>query len=106
MEATATPAAGGRARRPALDDVAAEVGLSPASVSLVLRSVPGPSAETRRRVLEAAARLGYRTDRAASLLARRRRHLLGVLLDIRSSYHAELVDDIQAVADSGATTWC
>lgn len=100
VEATATPAAGGRARRPTLDDVAAEVGLSPASVSLVLRSVPGPSAETRRRVLEAAARLGYRTDRAASLLARRRRHLLGVLLDIRSSYHAELVDDIQAVADS------
>ena len=87
-------------RRPTLEDVAADVGLSPASVSLVLRSAPGPSADTRRRVLEAAARLGYRTDRAASLLARRRRHLLGVLLDVRSSYHGELVDDIQAAAQS------
>jgi DNA-binding LacI/PurR family transcriptional regulator len=92
--------AGEQKRRPTLDDVAAEVGLSPASVSLVLRSAPGPSANTRRRVLEAATRLGYRTDRAASLLARRRRHLLGVFLDVRSRYHAELVDNIHTAAQS------
>src|SRR3954454_3920134 len=58
--------------RPRLEDVAAAVGLSAASVSLVLRAAPGPSAATRERVLEAAARLGYRPDRAASLLASRR----------------------------------
>ncbi|GAA0806045.1 LacI family DNA-binding transcriptional regulator [Spirilliplanes yamanashiensis] len=85
--------------RPRLDDVAARVGVSTASVSLVLRGEPGPSAETRRRVLEAAAELGYRADRAASLLARRRRHLLGVLLDVRNPFHAELVDAIHAEAD-------
>ncbi|AGZ42426.1 LacI family DNA-binding transcriptional regulator [Actinoplanes friuliensis] len=86
-------------QRPRLDDVAARVGVSTASVSLVLRGAPGPSAETRRRVLEAAAELGYRADRTASLLARRRRHLLGVMLDIRSQFHAELVEEIQAEAD-------
>jgi DNA-binding LacI/PurR family transcriptional regulator len=86
-------------QRPRLDDVAARVGVSTASVSLVLRGAPGPSAETRRRVLEAAAELGYRADRTASLLARRRRHLLGVMLDIRSAFHAELVEEIQAEAD-------
>jgi len=86
-------------QRPRLDDVAARVGVSTASVSLVLRGAPGPSAETRRRVLEAAAELGYRADRTASLLARRRRHLLGVMLDIRSPFHAELVEEIQAEAD-------
>lgn len=86
-------------QRPRLDDVAARVGVSTASVSLVLRGVPGPSAETRRRVLEAAAELGYRADRTASMLARRRRHLLGVMLDIRSPFHAELVEEIQAEAD-------
>ena len=86
-------------QRPRLDDVAARVGVSTASVSLVLRGAPGPSAETRRRVLEAAAELGYRADRTASMLARRRRHLLGVMLDIRNPFHAELVEDIQAEAD-------
>ena len=86
-------------QRPRLDDVAARVGVSTASVSLVLRGAPGPSAETRRRVLEAAAELGYRADRTASMLARRRRHLLGVMLDIRNPFHAELVEEIQAEAD-------
>ena len=86
-------------QRPRLDDVAARVGVSTASVSLVLRGAPGPSAETRRRVLEAAAELGYRPDRTASMLARRRRHLLGVMLDIRSPFHAELVEELQAEAD-------
>src|SRR3569833_772975 len=75
-----------RRPRPRLEDVAAEVGVSTAAVSLVLRGAAGPSAATRERVLEAAARLGYRPDRAASLLARRRRRLIGVMLDVRSSY--------------------
>jgi DNA-binding LacI/PurR family transcriptional regulator len=87
------------ARRPRLEDVAAEVGVSTASVSLVLRGVAGPSAETRQRVLEAAARLGYRPDRAASLLARRRSRLIGVMMDVRSSFHAELVEDVHDAAE-------
>ncbi|WP_127503670.1 LacI family DNA-binding transcriptional regulator [Actinoplanes solisilvae] len=86
-------------QRPRLSDVAARVGVSPASVSLVLRGAPGPSADTRERVLAAAAELGYRADRTASLLARRRRHLLGVLLDVRNPFHAELVEEIQVQAD-------
>jgi DNA-binding LacI/PurR family transcriptional regulator len=89
-------------QRPRLEDVAARVGVSTASVSLVLRNAPGPSAETRRRVLAAAAELGYRTDRAASLLARRRRHLLGVLMDVRNPFHAEIVEEIHAEADRTA----
>jgi DNA-binding LacI/PurR family transcriptional regulator len=87
------------AQRPRLEDVAARVGLSPATVSLVLSKAPGPSAETRRRVLQAAAELGYRPDRTASLLARRRSHLLGVLLEVSNSFHAELVEDLQAAAE-------
>jgi DNA-binding LacI/PurR family transcriptional regulator len=86
-------------RRPRLEDVAARVGLSPASVSMVLSGAPGPSAATRKRVLEAAAELGYRPDRTASLLARRRTHLVGVLLDISSAFHAELAADIQEAAE-------
>ena len=86
-------------QRPRLEDVAARVGVSTASVSLVLRGAPGPSASTRQRVLDAAAELGYRPDRTASLLARRRRHLLGVMLDVRNPFHAELVEEIHVEAD-------
>jgi DNA-binding LacI/PurR family transcriptional regulator len=86
-------------RRPRLADVAAAVGVSTASASLVLRGVPGPSDATRERVLEAAARLGYRPDRAASLLARRRSRLIGVMMDVRNTFHAQLVEDVHEAAE-------
>jgi DNA-binding LacI/PurR family transcriptional regulator len=86
-------------RRPRLQDVAAEAGVSTASASLVLRDVPGPSSATRERVLDAAARLGYRPDRAASLLARRRSRLIGVVMDVRSTFHAQLVEDVHEAAE-------
>jgi DNA-binding LacI/PurR family transcriptional regulator len=87
------------ARRPRLADVAAAVGVSPASASLVLRGVAGPSDSTRERVLEAAARLGYRPDRTASALARRRSRLIGVMMDIRNTFHAQLIEDVHEAAE-------
>jgi DNA-binding LacI/PurR family transcriptional regulator len=89
----------GNHRRPRLEDVAARVGMSPASVSMVLSGAPGPSAATRERVLEAAAELGYRPDRTASLLARRRTHLVGVLMVAGNAFHAELVEDLYEAAE-------
>jgi DNA-binding LacI/PurR family transcriptional regulator len=86
-------------KRPTMGDIAARAGVSKALVSLVFRNAPGASPETRARVLEAAAELGYRHNRTASLLARRRSHLLGVTMILRNTYHAELVEDIQAAAD-------
>ena len=88
-----------RPSRPRLDDVASRAGVSTASVSLVLRGRPGPSDSTREAVLQAAADLGYRVDRTASLLARRRTQLLGVTMDVSSPFHAELLEDLQAAAD-------
>jgi DNA-binding LacI/PurR family transcriptional regulator len=85
-------------RRPRLADVAARAGVSPGLVSLVLRNQPGPSQRSRARVLRAARELGYRADRTASLLARRRSRHLGVLLDVRNTFHAELVADLDAAA--------
>jgi DNA-binding LacI/PurR family transcriptional regulator len=89
----------GNHRRPRLEDVATRVGMSPASVSMVLSGAPGPSAATRERVLEAAAELGYRPDRTASLLARRRTHLVGVLMVAGNAFHAELVEDLYEAAE-------
>ncbi|MCV2490282.1 LacI family transcriptional regulator [Geodermatophilus sp. YIM 151500] len=86
-------------RRPRLQDVAHEAGVSTATASLVLRGAPGPGGATRERVLAAAGRLGYRPDRAASLLARRRSRLIGVVMDVRSTFHAQLVEEVHEAAE-------
>ncbi|KRE63620.1 LacI family DNA-binding transcriptional regulator [Nostocoides sp. Soil756] len=78
--------------RARLADVAVRAGVSPATASLVLRGQPGPSAATRGAVEAAAAALGYRADRSASTLARKRSPLLGVVLDVSHPFHAALVD--------------
>jgi DNA-binding LacI/PurR family transcriptional regulator len=79
--------------------VAKQAGVSSATVSMVLRDIPGPSAATRERVLETAARLGYRPDRAASVLASRRSRLIGVMMNISNAFHAQLVEDIHDAAE-------
>ncbi|WP_030265200.1 LacI family DNA-binding transcriptional regulator [Streptomyces violens] len=92
-------AGSGPARPPTMADIAARVGVSKQAVSLVFRNAPGLSEQTRARVLEVAAELGYRANRSASLLARRRTRLLGVTMSVRSPFHAELVEHIHAAAD-------
>ncbi len=82
-----------------MQDIADKVGVSKALVSLVIRKAPGPSEETRARVFAAADELGYRVNRAAALMTARRSHLIGMMADIRSSFHAEMVKDIVEAAD-------
>ena len=94
------PGSGEAVRRPRLADVAVRAGVSSGLVSLVLRNQPGPSAQTRARVLEAAHELGYRADRTASLLARRRSRHLGVMMNVHNTFHAELVTHIDAAASA------
>src|SRR3954454_8682427 len=84
--------------RPTMRDVAARAGVSKALVSLVFRNAPGASEQTRARVLQAADELGYRPNRTASRLALRRTRLLGVTMDLLNTFHAELVEELQAAA--------
>ncbi len=58
-------------------DVAREAGVSIATVSYVLNNTKHVSEETRRRVLEAARKLGYRPSNIARGLRARRSHALG-----------------------------
>src|ERR1700712_4240279 len=84
---------------PTMRDVAVAAGVSKALVSIVFRGVPGASEDTRARVMAVAKDIGYRANRTASLLARRRTRLLGVTMNVRNSFHAELVDGLQSAAD-------
>jgi DNA-binding LacI/PurR family transcriptional regulator len=86
-------------RPPTMKDVAETAGVSKALVSMIFRDVPGPNAQTRERVLAAAESIGYRRNRTASVLARRRTKHLGLTMVVRNTFHAELVEHAQAAAD-------
>ncbi|WP_124711383.1 LacI family DNA-binding transcriptional regulator [Gordonia insulae] len=79
--------------------VAERAGVSRTLVSFVLDGKPGASDETRQRVLAVADELGYRPDSAARTLALGRSRTLGVLMDVRQLFQAELVTDIHPVAE-------
>lgn len=65
-------------RRPTVYDVAEEAGVSIASVSFAFRRPDKLSESTRRRVLDAARRLGYAPSASARGLARGRTGILGL----------------------------
>jgi DNA-binding LacI/PurR family transcriptional regulator len=68
-------------------------------VSIVIRDAPGASAESRRRVLQAADDLGYRPDTRARLLRSSRSRLLGVVFGVQHAFHGDLVTGLYTAAD-------
>ena len=87
-----------RRRMPTMRDVADHVGVSRQLVSLVLRGAPGPSAESRDRILAAAEDLGYRPNASARLLRQRRTHLIGVLFSMRNPFEVRFVEQLESRA--------
>ncbi|MEU1519046.1 LacI family DNA-binding transcriptional regulator [Streptomyces sp. NPDC005811] len=97
------PAKTGTARaarkgRPTMVDVARAAGISTALVSIVIRDVPGASAETRRRVLQIADELGYVPDRRAQKLRRSSSRVLGIVFELQQPFHGDLVEHLYAAA--------
>lgn len=82
-------------RRPTMRDVAESIGVSRQLVSLVMRGAPGPSEESRARVLHAAEVLGYRRNVGAQLLRQRRTHLLGVLFSLRNPFEVRFIEELE-----------
>jgi DNA-binding LacI/PurR family transcriptional regulator len=87
-----------RRKPPTIREVARAAGVSPALVSIVLRGAPGASERTRARVLAAAEQVGYRANRTASLMKLRRTKHLGITVNVRNTFQAELAENIQAAA--------
>ncbi|MFD4026269.1 LacI family DNA-binding transcriptional regulator [Streptomyces sp. NPDC058576] len=92
----------GRPRRsaPTVRDVAARAGVSPMTVSRVLRGEPRVSPSTRTRVLAAVDELGYRLDEVArSLRLGRASGLLGlVVTNLANPFYSRLALGAEEVA--------
>jgi LacI family transcriptional regulator, galactose operon repressor len=84
------------ASRVTLSDIAADAGVSRATVSLVLRNVPTVADETRKRVQRSMRKLGYVYNRAAASLRTQRSHAIGLIVsDITNPFFAEVIVAIE-----------
>jgi DNA-binding LacI/PurR family transcriptional regulator len=84
--------------------LAHELGLSTGTVSRALNDVPGVNRDTRRRVLEAAQRLGYEPNQAARSLALGQTRSIGFMVDLDpemaangDSFFMGVFDGVQSV---------
>jgi len=81
-------------------DVAREAGVSMATVSRVVNGNPNVKPATRKKVMEAIQRLGYRPNAVARGLASKRTTTVGVVIpDISSLFYAELARGIEDIAN-------
>lgn len=80
-------------------DVASEAGVSMATVSRVVNGNPNVKPSTRKKVLDAIDRLGYRPNAVARGLASKKTTTVGVIIpDISSIFFSELARGIEDIA--------
>lgn len=73
-----------------LSDIAREVGVSEATVSLALNNKDVVRAETKLKILDAAQRMGYSPNAMAKTLAQQRSNIIGlVITDIANAYFGQ-----------------
>ncbi|WP_433472547.1 LacI family DNA-binding transcriptional regulator [Spirillospora sp. CA-142024] len=83
--------------RASIRAVANLAGVSPSTVSRALNSPELVNAETRRRVLECAERLGYQPNRAAQSLVLGRTRNVGLIVpDIANPFYAPFIKGVEA----------
>jgi len=96
----------GGARQPAgIRDVARMVGVSVATVSFALNGQPGVAADTRRRILAAAAELGYRANPQAQALRRGRTTTYGLVIrNFNNPFFLEVLGGAERTAEEAGAT--
>ncbi|QGN33292.1 LacI family DNA-binding transcriptional regulator [Microlunatus sp. Gsoil 973] len=96
--------------RVTIDDLAARLGLSRASVSYALNGRPGVAEETRIRVLELARELGWQPSVSARSLSRSRADAIGIVLNRRPEdlgsepFYMGLLSGIEAALSDAGTS--
>jgi DNA-binding LacI/PurR family transcriptional regulator len=95
----------GRQRPAGIRDVARMAGVSVASASFALNGQPGVAEDTRRRILTAAAELGYRANRQARALRRGQTTTYGIVVrNFANPFFLEVLAGAEEIAsECGAT---
>ncbi len=94
-----------RRRRITLSQLAAQLDVSTATVSLALRDNAAVSAETRKRVQALAVEMGYIYNRQAASLRTARTDLVGVVVhDVQNPYFAEVFRAVEAELEAHGIT--
>jgi LacI family transcriptional regulator len=79
-------------RRVRIQDIAAEVGVSPQTVSRVINQKPDVAADTRARILDAIQRTGYAPSALARGLVSNKTYSLGLVTeDISDPFYAQVI---------------
>ena len=96
----------GGGRQPAgIRDVARAAGVSVASVSFALNGQPGVADDTRRRILAAAAELGYRANPQAQALRRGRTTTYGLVIrNFSNPFFLEVLTGAERAANEAGVT--
>jgi len=96
----------GEPQQPAgIRDVARKAGVSVATVSFALNGQRGVAADTRRRILAAAAELGYRANPQAQALRRGRTSTYGLVIrNFSNPFFLEVISGAERVADEAGAT--
>jgi len=82
-----------------MQDVALAAGVSIKTVSNVINDYPYVRDETRQRVLDAIATLGYTPNLSARSLRSGRTNVISLMIpDLRNAYFAELADSVMRAA--------
>ena len=90
-------------KRPRLVDVAQAAGVATNTASMILNERPNcwASEATRTRVLEEASRLGYRPNRIALAVKRRRFDTIGLIVpDLNNPFFMSLADQLEIAAEA------
>ncbi len=92
-------------RRPTITDVAEHAGVSPATVSLVVRDSPQIPGVTKERVRVSMEALGYVYNRRAAEMRAKRSRILGLIVtNVRNPYFAELTMAVEEAAGRAGYT--
>lgn len=81
-------------------DIARELNISAATVSRGLKDHPGINKNTKKRINEAAAKMGYRSNSFASNLRRKQSNIIGVIVPrLNSSFMSDVIAGMEKVVN-------
>ena len=80
-------------------DIAKQLGLSPATVSRGLKDHPAINIKTRKRIMDTAKEMGYRSNSFASNLRMQKTNTIGIIIhELRSQFISNVLTGIERVA--------